>query len=88
VPETFDMNFAESDILEKLIPLFEDIGLYIEPFGGNTFVVKAIPTLLEGKEIQLLIREIIDKILETGISHDLTSTMDTSYKLIKIIYLT
>jgi DNA mismatch repair protein MutL len=81
VPETFDMNFAESDILEKLIPLFEDIGFYIEPFGGNTFVVKAIPTLLEGKEIQPLIREIIDKILETGISHDLTSTMDTSYKL-------
>jgi DNA mismatch repair protein MutL len=52
VPETFDMGFAESDILEKLIPLFEDIGFYIEPFGGNTFVVKAIPTILEGKEIQ------------------------------------
>jgi DNA mismatch repair protein MutL len=81
VPETFDMGFAESDILEKLIPLFEDIGFYIEPFGGNTFVVKAIPTILEGKEMQSLIREIVDKILETGISHDLTSTMDTSYKL-------
>jgi DNA mismatch repair protein MutL len=81
VPETFDMGFAESDILEKLIPLFEEIGFYIEPFGGNTFVVKAIPTLLEGKEMQPLVREIIDKILETGISHDLTSTMETSYKL-------
>jgi DNA mismatch repair protein MutL len=81
VPETFEMGFAESDILEKLIPLFEDIGFYIEPFGGNTFVVKAVPTILEGKEIQPLIREIIEKILETGISRDLTSTMDTSYKL-------
>jgi DNA mismatch repair protein MutL len=81
VPETFEMGFAESDILEKLIPLFEDIGFYIEPFGGNTFVVKAVPTIFEGKEIQPLIREVTEKILETGISRDLTSTMDTSYKL-------
>jgi DNA mismatch repair protein MutL len=81
VPETFDMGFAESDILEKIIPSFENIGLYIEPFGGNTFVVKAVPALFEGKEIQPLIREIIEKILETGIFRDLTSTMDTSYKL-------
>ena len=81
IPETFDMGFSESDLLEKIIPSFEDIGLYIEPFGGNTFVVKALPALLEGKEIQPLIREIIEKILETGISRDITSTMDTSYKL-------
>jgi DNA mismatch repair protein MutL len=81
IPETFDLGFAESDILEKIIPSFEDIGLYIEPFGGNTFIVKSVPALLEGKEIQPLIREIIEKILETGISRDLTSTMDTSYKL-------
>ncbi|MCU0613570.1 MAG: DNA mismatch repair endonuclease MutL [Desulfobacterales bacterium] len=81
VPETFDMGFAESDLLEKIIPSLENIGLYLEPFGGNTFVVKAVPALLEGKEIQPLIREIIEKILETGISQDITATMDTSYKL-------
>lgn len=81
VPETFDLGFAESDIMEKIIPSFEEIGLYIEPFGGNTFVVKALPALLEGKEIQPLIREIIEKILETGVSQDLGSTMDTTYKL-------
>ncbi len=81
VPETFDLGFSERDILEKIMPLFERIGLYIEPFGGNTFVVKAVPALLEGKEIQPLIRDIIEKILETGISQDLTSAMDTSYKL-------
>jgi DNA mismatch repair protein MutL len=81
VPETFDMGFVESDILEKLIPSFEDIGFYIEPFGGNTFVVKAVPTIFEGKEIQPMIREITEKILETGVSRDLTSTMDTSYKM-------
>ena len=81
VPETFDMGFSESDLLVKLIPSFEDIGLYIEPFGGNTFVVKAIPTLLEGKPIEPLIRDIVEKILETSVSGDLTSTMDTSHKL-------
>jgi DNA mismatch repair protein MutL len=81
VPETIEMSFAESNILEKIIPAFEDIGLYIEPFGGNTFIIKAVPALFEGKEIQPVVREIIEKILETGISRDITSAMDTSYKL-------
>ena len=81
VPETFDMNFSESDLLEKMLPGFEEIGLHIEPFGGNTFVVKAVPVFLEGKEIQPVIREIVEKALETGVKSDLSGALDESLKL-------
>ncbi|MFO8086042.1 MAG: DNA mismatch repair endonuclease MutL [Desulfobacterales bacterium] len=81
VPETFDVGFSEAQILEKLIPSFEPIGLYMEPFGGRTFVVKAVPALLQGKQIQPLVRDIVEKILEDGIYRDLTAAIDTSLKL-------
>lgn len=81
VPETFDVGFSETQILEKLIPSLEQTGLYMEPFGGRTFIVKSVPTLLQGKQIQPLIREIVEKILEDGIMRDLNSAIDTSLKL-------
>jgi len=81
VPETFDLGFSETRILEKLIPSLEQTGLYMEPFGGRTFIVKSVPTLLQGKQIQPLIREIVEKILEDGIMRDLNSAIDTSLKL-------
>ncbi len=81
IPETFDTTFSEADLLLKLIPAFEEIGLYMEPFGGNTFVVKAVPSFLEGREIQPVIREIVEKALEIGVNPDLGKAMDESLKL-------
>jgi DNA mismatch repair protein MutL len=67
--ETLDLSFAEADTLKKLIPELEPFGLDIEPFGGNTFVVKSIPTLLEGREIKPLVMEMIDTVAELGGEH-------------------
>ncbi len=81
IPETFETTFSEADLLLKLIPSFEEIGLHMEPFGGNTFVVKEVPSFLEGKEIQPVIREIVERALDTGASPDLGKAMDESLKL-------
>ena len=61
ISETLDLSFAEADILKKLIPNLNELGLDIEPFGGNTFVVKTIPTLLEGKNIASMVLEIVEQ---------------------------
>jgi len=78
IPETFDLNFRESDILEKLIPDLEKSGMNIEAFGGNTFVIKSVPTMLEGKAVAPLIMEIIDKALEIGVASNLDKAMEES----------
>ena len=76
ISETLDLSFAEADILKKLIPNLNELGLDIEPFGGNTFVVKTIPTLLEGKNIASMVLEIVEQIAELGIIHDLKKTIE------------
>jgi DNA mismatch repair protein MutL len=66
VPETIELGYREAGVLEKLIPQLSELGLDIEPFGGNTFVVKAVPVLLAGREIKPVLIEIVEKIAETG----------------------
>ena len=76
VAETLDLSFTEADTLRKLIPELETFGLDIEPFGGNTFVVKSIPPLLEGREIKPLLMEMIDKVTVLGGDHGMEKILD------------
>lgn len=67
IPETFDLKPSDSDILKKYLDEFNHFGIEIEYFGGQTFVIKAFPDLLEGKvEIVRFLTDIIDDIKETG----------------------
>jgi len=68
IPETLDLSHTENDILETLLPAFEEIGFEIEPFGGNTSIVKSVPALLIGREISPLITEIVEKAAVIGLS--------------------
>lgn len=76
IPETFEVNFREKDILEKIIPDLSKSGLRIEPFGGSTFVVKSVPVLLSGKEIRPIIFEMIDVSADVGFSAGLSKKID------------
>ena len=81
VPETVELGFREAGILEKLLPDFQALGLEIEPFGGQTFVVKAVPTLLTEREIQPLIREITEKLAAGEMTPDLDQALDECIKI-------
>jgi DNA mismatch repair protein MutL len=76
IPETLDLGYKESAILEKLIPGLSDFGLEVEPFGGCTFAVKSAPEILSGREIKPLILEILDKIGDIGFSEGIENVLD------------
>ena len=76
IPETIDLGYRESQILEKLIPDLNILGLEIEPFGGSTFVVKSVPALLENRAIQPLVVEIVEKLAEIGFAPGLEKAID------------
>jgi len=76
MPEVVDLGYRESGLLEKLIPDLQELGLEIEPFGGNTFVVKSIPAILEGREIKPIITEIVEKMVEIGFTPGLEKAID------------
>ena len=76
VPETIELGFREGGVLEKLLAELAELGLEIEPFGGNTFVVKAVPTLLANREVKPLVLEIVEKIVEIGSGPALSEMLD------------
>jgi len=76
IPETIDMGYLEAEMLGSLISEFEKLGLEIEHFGGNTFVVKSVPGILSGRQVKPLIMEIVEKMIKTGFAPGLEKTMD------------
>jgi DNA mismatch repair protein MutL len=81
VPETLELNFSEAEILGQMTADLKTLGLEIEPFGKNTFVVKAVPPLLAGRDVKPLIYEIVEKTVADGDSPDLKAVLDECRRL-------
>lgn len=76
VPETLELNFREAEILEQSLADLKSLGLEIEPFGRNTFVIKAVPAVLSGQDPKPLVREIVEKITGGGSAANLKETLN------------
>ena len=72
------LGYREAGVLERVIPELKEMGLDIEPFGGNTFVVKAVPVLLAEREIKPILIEMVEKIAEIGAAPGLDQALDQS----------
>lgn len=67
VPESFDLKPSDVDILKNYLDDLLKFGFEVDFFGGNTFVLKAEPTLFKGKlKFTNLIQDILDDVKETG----------------------
>jgi DNA mismatch repair protein MutL len=76
VPETLELNFREAEILEQMLGDLNTLGLEIEPFGKNTFVIKAVPALLSGQDPKPVVREIVEKMAGGDSSAGLKEVLD------------
>lgn len=74
IPENFDLSPSEAEVLKKYLPDLEKIGLEIDFFGGNTFVVKRLPVFFKNRVVvKNLMLDLIGDALEKG---KLTSIQD------------
>jgi len=75
-PETIETGYREAKLLEEIIPDLASLGFSVEPFGGNSFVIHAVPALLVKSDVKRMITEIIEKMAEIGFSPGLESAID------------
>ena len=73
------MTPNEKDLLSVSIKLFSDLGFEIEDFGGNSFVIRAVPDILIGSNIKEFINELLDK---TNDAHNNSDVMINDDKII------
>ena len=81
IPETMDLNFREAAVMAEIIPGLKELAFEVEPFGGGTFVIKAAPAVLGGREVKPLMLEMVDAVLESGHGNVLENALDDCLKI-------
>ena len=66
VPFVLDYPNNDAIKLKEKTELLEEVGIYLEEFGPNSFVVRAHPTWYPAGQEESIIREMIDMLLVTG----------------------
>ena len=68
IPLTIKLSPEKFSIFKENISFFNEIGFEIEIFGENTITIRKIPSILNKKNIETLMKEIIEDYLVTGFS--------------------
>lgn len=64
IPETIELGYTEAAVFESLLDRFQTVGLEIEPFGGRTFAIRAVPAMLSNRDVRPLVLEIVEKVVD------------------------
>lgn len=65
LPLTFHYAADEATILKEHTAVLEQVGVFLEPFGQNSFVVREYPTWLPKDEANQTIEGLIEQVLQT-----------------------
>lgn len=68
VPETLHLNrHAAESLSERLLELAA-IGFELEPFGGESFLIRSVPAVMRKKNALTVLRDLVDELVD-GIGH-------------------
>jgi len=65
-PINLDLDPRTADLLSRKIPIFREIGIEIEPFGNDSFIITGLPAILSGWNREELVLEVIDELDDEG----------------------
>lgn len=62
IPQNFDLRPSQGEVLKKYGDSLKTVGLEVEFFGGNTFILRSIPALLQGSDFVSLIEDLVESL--------------------------
>ncbi|MBL0224190.1 MAG: DNA mismatch repair endonuclease MutL [Geobacteraceae bacterium] len=75
-PETVELTFSEVTAAGRFHDNLARIGFELEPFGGNTLIITAVPRLIEGHDAIRLVRDILSDLSGLGTSAAFQDMLD------------
>ncbi len=60
VPVTVELSAKEAQVLKGNQETLMELGMEIVPFGGNTFLVRSVPSDLAGKNLVNMVKDLVD----------------------------
>ncbi len=76
VPAVVELRPREAALLTDACEALERIGFELEPFGTNSFAVRAVPALLADANPATLVHDLIEELAEEGSSRRLTDAAE------------
>jgi DNA mismatch repair protein MutL len=76
VPETISLPAPEAALVHEYRELLLEIGISIEPFGGDTFLIQSYPAMLKGVSPAEVLRQVLDPLLSGGKKPDVRNLLD------------
>jgi len=65
-PEVFELDYKSAAALEENLVELERLGFEVEPFGGKSFAVKALPALLAAAPVVTLVTDVALELERVG----------------------
>jgi DNA mismatch repair protein MutL len=75
-PETVELTFSETAVAGRFHGELHRIGFELEPFGGNTVMISAVPRLAAEKDVIGLVRDILGELNQIGASAAFQDRLD------------
>ena len=77
VPTVVDVGAQAAPLLAERLVDLENLGFELEPFGGSSFAVRAVPALLGDGDPATLVRDLAEELTEVGRSRRLTDAAES-----------
>jgi DNA mismatch repair protein MutL len=68
VPASVELSAAEAAVLPELVAVLRQVGLDVEPFGGNTALVRSVPSAAGRASPEALLRACLQEGIWDGVS--------------------
>jgi len=75
-PALLELSHQEAVQLQQQLNQLDQLGFEIEPFGGNSFAVKAMPQILHDVDAVSLVRDVVAELVVVGKSQLIEEAID------------
>ena len=76
MPETLHLDRRAALLLDERLDEVRSVGFELESFGGDAYVVRAIPAALRGKDPIKYLKDLIDELVESSVTRKLVPTRE------------
>ncbi len=80
-PVSIELSHREQAVLEGALKTLQDYGFELEPFGGTTYLLKAVPALLAKADYKKLLYDIIDQLDESQKAESIERKLDEIFSV-------
>ncbi len=76
IPQTLHLDKRSAILLRERIDEVVNVGFDLEPFGGESYVVRAVPAAIRNKDPLKILKDLVEELVESTVSRKLVPTRE------------